>query len=158
VIAYVPDRVFVEELKRVDPQLIVKWHKHLQRWCIYRMIKELVEVYTRNGLRICQMKNSPEFIMRVENDDKSYRPLDGRTILELHKRDSFKRARSIKEFYDIQDERAKALRERMRLQAKDERIRQLKDIPKKNWEVIWDNMAHGRDCVPAGMNHIYGVK
>lgn len=67
-ISMFPDWAIVKELKRIDPRLRVDWNRAKERWVIY----ETGYVTGRDHI-----------VMRVEEDDGSYRSLDQRVTKEL---------------------------------------------------------------------------
>jgi predicted DNA-binding antitoxin AbrB/MazE fold protein len=69
-VSMTPDWSFVQQLKRIDPNLSVTWNKNRERWVVY-------EKGRITGL--------DHIVMRVEYEDGSYKPLDARTLRELEK-------------------------------------------------------------------------
>ena len=74
---YRPDRTFVEDMKRLDPKLDVRWDEWDERWNVFRVIQK--------GGGDC-----PLHVLTVEHQDGSYKPLDNRTIQKLHEMDSWR--------------------------------------------------------------------
>lgn len=65
-----PDRGFVKQLKRLDPDLDVVWNRFKERWIIIERGKETGRWH---------------IVMRVQNEDGSYRPLDNRILKDLER-------------------------------------------------------------------------
>lgn len=59
---------FIEEVKRIDRSLDVEWSDKHDRWFVY-------QTSYVDGRKI--------YLIVVQNEDKSYRDLDGRVIAEL---------------------------------------------------------------------------
>ena len=78
--AMIPDWGFRKELKRMDSKLDVKWNSGFQRWTIVRETAAPGNLY-----------NYEAGVMRVANDDGSYRPLDSRTLRSLRRYDGHTR-------------------------------------------------------------------
>jgi hypothetical protein len=93
-----PDRSIVRRLKEHDKHLDVVWSLRRQRW-----------VVTVRNLRRHEKR---EIVMVVQNDDRSYRPLDERVIVNIKLADAF-RYDDIHHFKKIMDEGERAVDKRM---------------------------------------------
>jgi hypothetical protein len=81
---YIPDWAFVKKLKAYDDKLSVKWLAKAERWGIYREVSSRANLYGKDLL-----------IFIVENQDKSFRELDQRTLDILIKGDTQTRGADI---------------------------------------------------------------
>jgi len=77
---YIADWGFVKALKTYDSTLNVRWEDRVKRWNIIRKTPNPTNLYDVDMV-----------IMTVENDDRSYRPLDQRTLFHLRKMDTHTR-------------------------------------------------------------------
>lgn len=85
-----PSESFMRDIKLIDRNLDVVFNRLSGRWEIYR--------YSRGTYH---------WILEVCNDDKTYRPLDNRTIKKLHEIDIIARWGSIANFERHFDEQQK---------------------------------------------------
>lgn len=83
---YSPDRAFTKRMKAIDPKLTVRWNPGLKRWQIFRMVRRSKPVCDN----ISMMYDSPFHVLTVAYEDKSFMPLDDRTIKRLHEIDSWR--------------------------------------------------------------------
>lgn len=83
---YVPDRVFTERMKAHDPKLMVRWNSGIKRWQIFRRVRRSKPVCDN----ISMMYDSPFHVLTVAYEDRSFMPLDDRTIRRLHEIDSWR--------------------------------------------------------------------
>jgi len=72
----VPDRVTLRRLRDYDPELNIGWNRNTKRWVVTG------RNYQKAGKR--------EHIMTVQNEDRTYRPLDDRILVNLMLADAFR--------------------------------------------------------------------
>ena len=103
---YTPDRGFVKKLKALNKRLIVRWESRIERWVVYEKIKQKVFCGEYDGIPLFTVKDIDSYVMIVDNEDRSYRPLDNRTIMWLKYNDLHRSpdvAREKLEKFDKQD-------------------------------------------------------
>jgi hypothetical protein len=92
----VPDRGFVKQLKKLDPEFEVLWDWWTSKWEIWR--------FPKNG-------KPPQHQITVQTKNKTYRELGADIILQLQKADPW-RFNTKKELYDYFDEMDNQIRRR----------------------------------------------
>jgi hypothetical protein len=93
-----PDRRVLRKIREYDRNLDVEWSLHLQRWV----------VTTRNLRKL----DKREMVMVVQNEDRSYRALDDRILVNLKLADAF-RYDDIAHFQQILNENDRAVDKKM---------------------------------------------
>jgi len=88
-----PDKRFIKELKEVDGGLSAGWNFIKHRWQIIRDDRRVNCMGFVDGKPLLHTYDKPYFVFTVENEDKSYRPLDQRVIDRLHEIDLYRYAR-----------------------------------------------------------------
>ena len=116
---YIPDWSFEQRLMNYDDKLSVKWNSASERWTIYREIPSRANLYERSVP-----------IMQVQNQDKSYRPLDQRTLNMLANSDHHRRGANV-----VLDELVEAQERQEKIDDKD---------------FMNDAEAITKDAIPAG--------
>jgi len=112
---YKPDRHFVRLMREIDPKLEARWSASLQRWVIYRRVRDTGHAVCEDGTKVGYLKDRFAEIMVVKNDDGSYRPLDERTIRELRYCDAWRLRRpgyEIERRIDLANEKVKENQEK----------------------------------------------
>lgn len=131
--------IFINQLKDVDEKLSVNWNAQKQRWQILRedyRVKHFGFIEDKPAL--CSVPH-PYLVFTVENEDKSYRPLDQRTLDHLNFIDLY-RHNSIKDFLDNLESEEDSFKEKKSLEDSD--LRQ--EIAKFNYEQLKDGLEEMR--------------
>ena len=77
---YYPDSGFVKKMKSIARNLVCKWNAHSERFQIFEVLKEAVPVCEIDGKQLKVIKEVQSYVMTVQNDDGTFRPLDDRTV------------------------------------------------------------------------------
>lgn len=120
---YSPDETFIERLEGLDSRLFAQWNNKLCRWDIMR----------KNAGKVFH-------IMRVQNDNGSYRPLDARTITKLKIADACQRGSVNDILRELDDNH-----ERFQASVDREFASDVESIAKENWRHV---MGHPQVNVP----------
>lgn len=121
----IPPKGFVEELKLIDSNLDAVFNRISCRWEIYRL--------SNKGW---------QWILEIENDDNSYRPLDNRTLKKLREMDIISRWGSVDNFERHLDEKLKKWQEDRQKEIDHERKCDLKD-DRHLWQRAIENAQRG---------------
>ena len=120
-----PSGNFIKDMKLIDKDLHVVFNRLSGRWEIYRY-----------------SKGAYHWILEVENDDSSYRPLDNRTIQKLKEMDIIARWGSIASFERHLDEKQKKWQVDKQKEYDHELKYDLKD-DRKLWQMAAENFRSG---------------
>lgn len=96
---YTADRTFTERMKAHDPKLMVRWNPGLERWQIFRKLRRSRPVCGN----ISMMYDAPFHVLTVAYEDRSFMPLDDRTIRRLHEIDSWRLNRYSKTLDELEE-------------------------------------------------------
>ena len=80
---YIPDRAIVAQLKELDKSLFIKWNAKKERWEVWDIKPDAVYSGDFCGGSLFHVRDLPYHVMTVQNQDGSYRPLDGRTVSRM---------------------------------------------------------------------------
>lgn len=86
-----PEKNFIRDLKLIDRDLDAVFNQVSGKWEIYRKDRH----------------NQLQWILQVENDDETFRPLDNRTIKKLQEMDIIRRFGSVAKYEEYLDEKQK---------------------------------------------------
>ena len=92
------DTDFIKELKELDDKLDVGWNHIKNRFQIVRSNQRMKYAGRLKGKPLFVSYSHPYLVLTVENENGSFRPLDGRTIDKLHSIDVYSRYPRIKDF------------------------------------------------------------
>lgn len=116
---------FIQELHNLDRNLEAAFNRVSGRWEIYRL--------TRRGW---------DWILCVENEDESYRPLDMRTIKKLREIDIIARWGSVAAFERHLDEKQKKYQDNCQKEIDHDTKYDIKDN-RKLWQEAAENFRRG---------------
>ncbi len=81
------DNQFRKNLKEIDDKLDVGWNNIKKRWQIISNRARVKSQGFLDGKRLMTCFNRPSLVFTVENEDGSFRPLDGRVFEHLREID-----------------------------------------------------------------------
>jgi hypothetical protein len=118
---------FDEQLKLIDPKLHAAFNCEQERWQIFR--------WTKRG--------DNTWVMTVQNDNHSFRPLDGRTLKKLRNMDIIARWGSVANYEAHLDEKMSKYKSDMQKESDHEMKCNIKD-DKVLWQRAIENAKSGR--------------
>lgn len=88
------DKQFVAELHDLDDRLNLGWNEKKERWQIVRESNRMKYIGKFDGRPLFNSYMRLSHVMTVQNEDGSYRPLDGRIIEHLREIDLWRFSRT----------------------------------------------------------------